>query len=572
MTTGRLPSEHPVLKELYAIHPRMAICLDSEDPNFGKCPEWATSSKAPCSIRPHLPDRAKVLLNDFRLLGEWPETNEFLASIETFLIASHCHKHGPRVTKAFQVWKLNHEVTGPPAAYQPPTVEDDGHEGDCKSPDVDFAKLSISPTVGEAKQPETKVEVDHQLDNARVESVTDEFSTMTITTSSHTKIFHNSDGTDATVARRIIGMGMAGLARKGSLRDHAPVFSEIYKPLSAVQQERGIVYVLGHRTNQGLFKIGWTRTTAKKRLNQSGNCYAADAVILHETGDGPFFAAHKAEKLAQTVLRHNNLLIRECVQCGGGHREWFRASRDMVIDTVKLMETFVRIPAYELTDGDVWKLSDAAYMTIKSMCDFSLAKLRSSITTTDIQTIDEATDDHSTRIKQETNVSVTETSAAPATSSVEEKLEDEPLASAENLTPRKDKQRSRRSFGTGVAIGARRITRASGKFGNGFSQLLNRSRENKPQPDSDGNPGVTDRSGSGSDNLRDAVIGVFWAMFPEDIKTRKDDDTNTPGFRRGVSWTKAVKQEFKAVVTDFEMEWNREREELEETPANKVVN
>ncbi|KAK7417290.1 hypothetical protein QQX98_004724 [Neonectria punicea] len=582
MATNKTPSQHPVLEKLFAIHSRMAICLDSENPLFGKCPEWAKVSNAPCSLRPHQPARATALLDDFNLMKEWLDTAEFLARIETFLIASHCHKHGPRVTKAFREWKANLVVTVAPTAYQPPTLSIDGNEGARKSLDGVPTTPSSSTGLGETKQPESASEVNHRLDNIHVESVTDEFSAMTITTSSHTNAACNPDDAHTTTAQKIIGVGVASLVRKGSLRDHAPVFSEIYKPLTAIQKEHGIVYVLGHKTEEGLFKIGWTRTTARKRLNQAGNCYGANAEIIHETRDGPFFAAHKAEKLAQTVLRHHNLAIVECEQCGGGHREWFRASREMVIDTVEVMETFVRIPAYESNDGDVWKLSAAAYKNIKSMCDFSSAKLRSHITTRETCSIDEATGDFSTQIEQKTVVSVKEAAVSPTSPGFEDKLDGEnTLAPAEESAVGKDKKRPRRSLGTGAAIGVRKmaqetgkVVQEAGKIKSRVGQMWTRSRGGIPEPDGDknkGNLGSRDRSGSGSDNLRDAVTDVFWSLFPEEVKARKGNDANTSGLRRGISWAQAVKQEFRDIVTDFEVEWKREKEELKEASANKVT-
>ncbi|RYO94250.1 hypothetical protein DL763_004136 [Monosporascus cannonballus] len=335
-------------------------------------------------------------------------------------------------------------------------------------------------------------------------------------------------------AERIFDPGLASLQRKGSLRNHAPVFSEIHKPLTSAQKEYGIVYVLGHKIEKGLFKIGWTRVTAEERLNQAGNCYGFNAEILHETRGGPFFAESKAEKFAQTVLRHHNLTIVECERCGGGHREWFRAPKEMVVETVEIMETFVRLPAYESKDGQTWRLSDAAYEMIRTMCDFSTVRLSSPIATIERHPINEPPGGVSTQLKPEAVAHVAETAFPARSQDSDEGMEGyNPSATTAAVNAGKGTKGAARSVGADAARRAKGALRKAAELKDRVSQFRNRSREGTPELDGDGK----------RENFREP--------------------------RRGVSWVKTMKYDLRAFITDFEVEWKRDDEECRERPASK---
>ncbi|KAL7918286.1 hypothetical protein ACQKWADRAFT_316631 [Trichoderma austrokoningii] len=169
------------------------------------------------------------------------------------------------------------------------------------------------------------------------------------------------------------GLGVSGLQRSGSLRDHSPVFQIISSHPTADEMREGVLYIFEHKDNPSLFKIGWSIKSAEEVLKQSNNCYGINAKAIYETQR--FAGAPRAEKLAQAILRHANTRLSPCEKCKGGHREWFLAQRETVRQTVIQVEDFVQMPAYTLQDGE-YKLSPEAYnRVVKQMCDFSIVKM-----------------------------------------------------------------------------------------------------------------------------------------------------------------------------------------------------
>ncbi|KAL7808618.1 hypothetical protein V8C26DRAFT_413163 [Trichoderma gracile] len=168
-------------------------------------------------------------------------------------------------------------------------------------------------------------------------------------------------------------LGITGLHRNGSVRDHSPVFQVISSHPTLDKMREGVVYILEHKENPSLFKIGWSSKSAKERLHQPNNCYGTNTKVIYETKR--FSGAPHAERISQVILRHANIRVLECAQCKGGHREWFAANRETVCETVTSVEEFVQMPAYTLQDGE-YKLSQEAYdRVIKQMCNFSVPKL-----------------------------------------------------------------------------------------------------------------------------------------------------------------------------------------------------
>ncbi|KAL6885422.1 hypothetical protein GGI43DRAFT_419204 [Trichoderma evansii] len=170
----------------------------------------------------------------------------------------------------------------------------------------------------------------------------------------------------------IKGLGIVGLQRTRSLRDHSPVFQVINSHPTPKKMREGVVYILEHTKNPSLFKIGWSSKSAKERMRQPKNCYGIDTKVFYETKR--FVGAPQAERIAQVILRHINIRVLECIYCQGGHREWFKAPRKTVHETVMHVEEFLQMPAYTLQDKE-YKLSPEVYEgVVKQMCDFSVAR------------------------------------------------------------------------------------------------------------------------------------------------------------------------------------------------------
>ncbi|RSL39601.1 hypothetical protein CEP53_013935 [Fusarium sp. AF-6] len=322
-----------------------------------------------------------------------------------------------------------------------------------------------------------------------------------------------TDEKETTQDVRVVGLGLIStLQRKGSLRDDSPVIKEIHKHLTPQDLEEGIVYVLEHTVTPGLFKVGWTRTNVYQRLGHPNNCYSKHTKVLHETISGRFVGAHKAESLVKVILRHQNLEVVKCEQCGGGHREWFRSSKDEVLRTVKLMEEFVRLPAYELCDGEM-KLSREANAFVKAMCSFSTSRLESLMARPE------------NRVK-ETIESTSSVGAAPETS-VDQSAQ-EPLGNEENQSSSASRffdrsKPSRTSFGTKCGAGGKMVrdftinTVASTK--DRFGRLFNRSRESTPEPE---DTSSTDKSTTDANNTskgpEELLVKFLWSFLPADSK------------------------------------------------------
>ncbi|KAM0515007.1 hypothetical protein ACHAPE_006329 [Trichoderma viride] len=170
----------------------------------------------------------------------------------------------------------------------------------------------------------------------------------------------------------IKGLGIIGIQRTLSWRDHSPVFQVINSHPTKNKMKGGVVYILEHKKNPSLFKIGWSSKSAKERLLQPRNCYGKNTEVFYETKR--FVGAPQAERIAQVILRHVNIRVSECLYCQGGHREWFSAPRETVHETVMHVEEFLQMPAYTLQD-EVYKLSPEVYeRVVKQMCDFSVAR------------------------------------------------------------------------------------------------------------------------------------------------------------------------------------------------------
>ncbi|KAJ4308317.1 hypothetical protein N0V84_012168 [Fusarium piperis] len=349
---------------------------------------------------------------------------------------------------------------------------------------------------------------------ATEEVVVEHASTMAITVSEETSKA-NISGKESTQNVRVVGLGLIStLQRKGSLRDDSPVIRELHRHLTPRQLEEGIVYVLEHTETPGLFKIGWTRTNAYKRLGQSKNCYSKDTNVVHETRSGRFAGAEKAEKLAQVILRHQNIEVVECEQCGGGHKEWFSSSKDEVLRTVKLMEDFVQLPAYEMCEGEM-KLSREANAFVKAMCSFSTARLESLM----------AKPENSVKetIEPASSIGVQDSVAeASVEQSAQEPLGSEEKASSSTSRSSDRPKPPRRSAGTIIGTGGNKLrVLASHTVANTkdrVGRLFNRSRESTPEPDDASSTDKSNADANASKGVEELLVKFLWSLLPEDSK------------------------------------------------------
>ncbi|PNH44553.1 hypothetical protein VD0004_g3132 [Verticillium dahliae] len=117
--------------------------------------------------------------------------------------------------------------------------------------------------------------------------------------------------------------------------------------------------------------MDYSITSAAARLKQSKNCYKKDMESIHESGEH-FFGALKAETLAKTMLRSQNIHVIKCSQCAAGHIEYFQVIRVYILSVVNVMETILQADAYVVVKALGWILSDAWHQFLDTFSDTAL--------------------------------------------------------------------------------------------------------------------------------------------------------------------------------------------------------
>ncbi|KAK1570256.1 uncharacterized protein LY79DRAFT_594438 [Colletotrichum navitas] len=237
-----------------------------------------------------------------------------------------------------------------------------------------------------------------------VTAETDTVSTKTIASNSPDTT--NNFGKDTIATFEIIlGHNQETIQRNELKENHASLLLELQHSPTSAETERGIVYVQEHELGNGLFKIGcWIEDTAR-------------------TPGGPFLAASKVKNLSLIALHPQNLEVTECHRCGRGYEEWISAPVEKVLETVKTLENFVKLPAYESKDGQNWELSSTADKIIRAMDLFSLERLKNSMDSTEGDSTDNTVASFATRLSQETVTYIAETAASPTLLNTEEEVE-----------------------------------------------------------------------------------------------------------------------------------------------------
>ncbi|KAJ9293430.1 hypothetical protein DTO271G3_7695 [Paecilomyces variotii] len=413
--------EHPIFKELAALQEGIDVFPNPEVSDYTSCRAYTKiATRCQMGLKGKAP-RANALLSEFREMAECPHTDIFYHQLEEFLTITHCGKHQEKPLARLDEWRKQREqaasslskdtsstATGTdyfgsiaslseagsaatsilPLSIEQPTEQCTDRSPNDSTDNIDIEDtLDITLTEGPSspacqsiidslssssrslRDAPSREQAPEITNCERIENLATRVEDLTLTRSHHTTASDGSCHDEAEVS--ITGIGLASLQRKGTLRDTSPVLKEIYKYLTGAEQKEGILYVLEHVEIKGLFKVGCTRETAAKRHHQPRNCYGTNTKVIHETTDGPFVGAQKAKRLVQTILRHHKLQVIKCEQCGKGHNEWFQAQREVVLNTVKNVERFVRLPAYTLQDGRM-KLSPVAQERVEKMCNFSL--------------------------------------------------------------------------------------------------------------------------------------------------------------------------------------------------------
>ncbi|KAK1993644.1 hypothetical protein LX36DRAFT_661311 [Colletotrichum falcatum] len=398
----------PVIQELTTL--LQEACPEVEDWEFKACVAKADTTGKRCkkSLGQTSSSKAKVLWRQFGLMMECPETDEFLEQVAGFLAVSHCSSHKKNAKASLGKWKGGRVMSVSLSSVQGFTIHD-----------IRDNKGTVARTLHMASATRTTtstLEV-RTIDNDSGVSVHVVERKNTVSTNI---LAANSPGTadtpskDAVATKEgAIGPNQESVQRNEAKKDDASsVLLEMQKPPTSEEAARGVVHVLEHELGNGLFKIGWTKDGMR-------DCNTTNSRVIYETPGGPFFAACKVKSLGQIALHPQNLGLTECHGC----EEWLGAPVDTVLETVKTMETFVRLPAYESKDGQNWELSSAADDVTRNMGAFSLGRLKEMMNPTEQDSTGKAVASPATKPSQQTVTCVGETAAPPISHDTEEDSE-----------------------------------------------------------------------------------------------------------------------------------------------------
>ncbi|KAK1978137.1 hypothetical protein LZ30DRAFT_729823 [Colletotrichum cereale] len=269
---------------------------------------------------------------------------------------------------------------------------------------------------------ETSIEAERIETSVYVTATTNNTSIKAITANSLSTTNNLVNDTIAAT-ERVIGHGLVSLQQNEPQKNHALVLLEMQKPPTPEQAKRGVVYVQEHELGNGLFKIGWMDGTARDTIGNYDSCNTINADVIYETPSGPFFAASKVKNLAHIALSPYDTRAMRFQQCGPEYDGWLSAPVEMVLETVKTMEAFVQLPAYESKDGQNWELSLAADEIIRTMGDFPLERLKDTIESTDEAPAGKVAASLAAQSSHERVTCVAETAASPISLESEDGLE-----------------------------------------------------------------------------------------------------------------------------------------------------
>ncbi|KAM0332481.1 hypothetical protein ACHAQA_002762 [Verticillium albo-atrum] len=611
MAAPDIPPSRPVLEALPTILRDTTFIAAYGQWNFNECSGIKRGGiKCGRRFKEARIVNARSLYDKFSFLSQLPATEEFFGQFASFLVDSHCQDHIRGAEASFSTWKLTlasqelsptlpSSSTGEVAPdisclslndADPPLSSPASNRATCiqdpikrkpvpaRVPSIhrlsraSFQEGDDTYASFNAKESCAASDPGSEHDSAvAIESVSEKLSTLKVTPSEIVDPNEQDETSEAVLDERIFQLGNLTIQRKGSVRDPTPFMKEMYRHLTKRQQAEGIVYVLAHKTQPGLYKIGFSTLSAEKRLGQANNCYAVNTEIIHKT-KGHFFAAEKAEQLAHKALRHYNRILTDCEQCQGRqtHKEWFRVSRETVIQTVEAMERFVKLPGYELHEGGDWKLSKAVHEQMSKVTAESIVQSMTSVeeVSVELQTSDGPTlkVNSTTRITRSIAVAEIQSKAAEVSHAV---AEIEPSIEREENEvsggPKKVREFARIA-GRAIGSGWKETKRKTNERLQGF-----RSRESTPEADGYSpsvGSGGRERSSSGADNVRHAIMGMLWATVPEDIKVEQSQERQQD---RAIRLIAALKKSAGAWFSDIGNEFKRGYSEASTLPETKVA-
>ncbi|KAJ4857217.1 hypothetical protein T069G_08114 [Trichoderma breve] len=308
------------------------------------------------------------LLSEFPPLAECVDTNSHYETMETLITLMYCRYHREDASDAFNEWKVQRKKAAP---NSPPMTSSGSATPYTSSSESlpDLGSMNISSAA-----PDSPGHGDPALD-----SITEQIKGLNIENAAqNTKVEadRRCSDEDEEQTEKLNKIGVAHLPEKGKEHINSKIYDAVRKPLDAKVMSGGILYVLEHTEVSGIFKIGYSSSSAALRLKQSKNCYKYGTRTIHETEGGAFIGVRQAEKIAHAILRHKRILFFQCPQCKGYHKEWFLVSRAVAIEVVKLAERWLKMPAYTLHQQEgQYKLTPEGDTISRLMFPFSISKM-----------------------------------------------------------------------------------------------------------------------------------------------------------------------------------------------------
>ncbi|RFU77466.1 hypothetical protein TARUN_4769 [Trichoderma arundinaceum] len=394
--------DSPVIKELTAIQEGIDILPNPTEPDFSTCRAFKKDSNSRCGLSPckaHERSQIEDLLTEFRYMPECIDTNVFYEKIERFITLTHCRHHRSNVYESFGRWKTKRNAVASNLQPINPATNTITPNGSLESlAGISNMLSSGSITNGSNHKHETSESfISEKMNRLNICTITE---SENITTKIDSSYLNNGESQPEDFKR----LGIVALPSKMKQQNTTRIYERMKTPLRPAQMSKGIVYIYEHNEIPGIFKVGWSTTSAEARQKQSKNCYGRDTKVLYETEGGRFAGAQQAEKIVHAILEHKRLYVYECTYCGKSHTEWYLVSRQEVCTIVKIVEMWLQLPAY-VFQQEKYVLTEKGEEIWKVMCGFSISKMKKLIIE-DVEpgnTVNELHNTRSTAAAQETS-------------------------------------------------------------------------------------------------------------------------------------------------------------------------
>ncbi|RYP69625.1 hypothetical protein DL771_005989 [Monosporascus sp. 5C6A] len=355
---------------------------------FRRCPAKTLKNKR-CSYSAQGGDDGEALFLELRGLDRYPDTDEGLERIDTFLRSIHCGAHSKIVHRKFEEDRRLIAAS----RQEKNTAQD---EAVIDKTDLNVETANPFPAVpesyiGSQAQLTDSLLGNHQFqpDGLRGQGIEDaavQLSALTLRSTDESTISFDGEHETSTTASTAIAtptkrskvledskepgnqgidVGSPGQAKgsattqkegtntmaeqryscydKNFPKSRQYLIETIERPFNDTDKAEGIVYVLADSDNTDYFKVGFTRSRAGG-LAHPRNCSKGWGLVWPPAPYEAFVGAHRVKALVHADLRQQRNRVRNCQGCQGktAHNEVFAASEEVVLHSVLLWTRFVR--------------------------------------------------------------------------------------------------------------------------------------------------------------------------------------------------------------------------------------